>query len=72
MDTSLSIRHQFDVELPRGKFVKISSILKGESTWNYDIYATWKFQRGFDFQNRRNIDEFSTYVFLCGFDVKLT
>ena len=27
---------------------------------NYDIDSTWKFQSGFDFQNRRNIDEFST------------
>ena len=33
MDTSSSIRHRFDVEIPRGKFVEITSILKGESTW---------------------------------------
>ena len=33
MDTSSSIRHQFDVEIPRGKFVEITSILKGETTW---------------------------------------
>ena len=33
MDTPSSIRHRFDVEIPRGKFVKITSILKGESTW---------------------------------------
>ena len=33
MDTSSSIRHRFYVEIPRGKFVEISSILKGESTW---------------------------------------
>ena len=33
MDTSSSIRHRFDVETPRGKFVEIKSILKGESTW---------------------------------------
>ena len=33
MDTSLSIRHRFHIEIPRGKFVEISSILKGESTW---------------------------------------
>ena len=29
-------------------------------------------RRGFDFQNRRNIDEFSTWIFLCRFDVKST
>ena len=33
MDTSSSIRHRFDVEIPRGKFVEITSILKGESKW---------------------------------------
>ena len=33
MDTSSLIRHRFDVEIPRGKFVEITSILKGESTW---------------------------------------
>ena len=27
------IRHRFDVEIPSGKFVEISSIWKGESTW---------------------------------------
>ena len=32
-DTSSSIHHPFDVEIPRGKFVEITSILKGESTW---------------------------------------
>ena len=33
MDTSSSNRLQFDVEISRGKFVEITSILKGESTW---------------------------------------
>ena len=33
MDTSSSIRHRFHIEIPRGKFVDISSILKGKSTW---------------------------------------
>ena len=33
MDKSSSIRHRFDVEIPRGKFVKMISILKGKSTW---------------------------------------
>ena len=33
MDISSSIRHRFDVEIPRGTFVEITWILKGESTW---------------------------------------
>ena len=33
MDTSSSIRHRFNVEIPRGNFVEVSSILKGESMW---------------------------------------
>ena len=45
-DTPSSIHHRFDVEIPRGKFVEISSILKDESTWkllhrfNVEI-STW-------------------------------
>ena len=39
MDTSSSIHHRFDVEIPRGKFVEISSILKGEPR-NNDIDST--------------------------------
>ena len=27
------LHHRLDIEIPRGKFVEISSILKGESTW---------------------------------------
>ena len=87
MGTSSSIRHRFDGEIPRGKFVKITSILKGESTWKLwhllELWhllhlkimtsdSTWIFRRGFDFQNRRNIDKFSTWIFLCRFDVKST
>ena len=51
MDSSWSIRHPFDVDIPRGKFVKMTKILKGESTTsimkllhplgNYDIDSTW-------------------------------
>ena len=46
MDTSSSIRHRFDVETSREKFVEISSILKGESTWKslhpFDVeISTW-------------------------------
>ena len=33
VDTFLSINHRFNIEIPRGKFVEISSILKDESTW---------------------------------------
>ena len=46
MDTSSSIRHRLDIEIPRGKFVEIAMILKGESTlklwhqFNVDI-STW-------------------------------
>ena len=46
MDTSSSIRHRFDVEIPGGKFVEITSILKDESTWKlwhrFDVdISTW-------------------------------
>ena len=44
------------VEILGGDFIEISLILKGESPW--------KFGHGFKFQNRRNIDEFSTCIFL--------
>ena len=72
MDTCSSILPRFNVELPRGKFVEFTSILKGESTWNFDIDSMWKFRRGFNFQNRHNIDEFATWIFLCRFDVEST
>ena len=39
---------------------------------NYDIDSTWKFPRGSDFQSQQNIDEFSTWIFLCRFDVRST
>ena len=46
MNTYPSIRHRFDVEIPRGKFVEITSILKDESTWKlrhrFDVdISTW-------------------------------
>ena len=34
MDTSLSIRHEFNVEIPSERFVEIISILKRKFTWN--------------------------------------
>ena len=33
MDTSPSIHHRLNVEISRGTFVKVLSILKGKSTW---------------------------------------
>ena len=72
MDTSSLIRHRFDIEIPRETFVEITLILKGESTWKLCIDSTWIFRREFDFQNRRNTDEFSAWIFLCRFDVKST
>ena len=72
MDTSLWIRCRFDVDIQRATFMEITSILKDESTWKSDIDLTWIFRRGFDIENRRNIDEFSTWIFLCHFDVELT
>ena len=46
MDTYSSIRHRFDVEIPLGKLVEITSILKGESTWKlwhrFDVDLTFK------------------------------
>ena len=74
MDTSLLIRHRSDVEIPRGKFIDFSSKLhlfwKTNLRGNYDIGSTRIFRRGFDFQNRRNVDEFITWIFLCRSDVK--
>ena len=45
---SLFKLHRFSKTNPRG---------------NYDIDSTWIFRLGFDFQNRQNIDEFSTWIF---------
>ena len=36
---------------------------KANPRGNHDIDATRKFRHGFDFQNRQNIDEFSTWIF---------
>ena len=55
MDTSSSIRHRFDFEIPRRKFVEITSILKGESTWKL-----WSIRCGhFDVDSTFKIDEIS-------------
>ena len=56
MDTSTSIRHQFEVEIPGRKFVETISILKGEFTWkleimtlipsrNFEVDSTFKFDK---------------------------
>ena len=54
---SLSKWHRFWKANPRG---------------NYDIDSTWKFGHGFDFQNRRNINEFSMWIFRCCLEVEST
>ena len=46
VDTMREIYHRFNVKIPHGKFVEISSILKGESTWKlwhrFDVESsTW-------------------------------
>ena len=64
-------------------FVNLPSIRCRSSTWKdrgnhidferrIHVEIMTSIRRGFDFQNRRNIDEFSTWIFLCRFDVKLT
>ena len=45
---------------------------KANPCGNYDIDLMWKFRRGFHFQNPRNIDEISTWIFLRCFDVEST
>ena len=39
---------------------KLLRFSKSNPRGNYDINSTRTFRRGFDFQNRGNIDEFST------------
>ena len=68
MDTPLSIRHRFDVKFPwkvRENYIDFERRI-------YVEIMTWIFRRGFAFPNRRNTDEFSTWIFLCRFDVKST
>ena len=65
---SPSVRRQYSTWILRRDFNDFESQIPRE---NYDIDSTWKFRRGFDFQNRRNIDEFSTWIFLCRFEVEL-
>ena len=42
---------------------KLDRFWKANPRGNYDIDSRWMFRCGFDFQNRRNIDEFSTWIF---------
>ena len=70
--------------IPNGHiFVDSPSIWRRNSTWkvrgNYidferriHVEIMTSIRRGFDFQNRRNIDEFSTWILLYRFDVKST
>ena len=64
MDTFSSIRDLFDIEITRRRFVDISSLMKGESTWkrwNRSDMDTW---RRFGFQNRWNIVLIKTNIFV--------
>ena len=40
---------------------KLHQFWKVNPRENHNIDSTWKFRRGFDFQNRENIDEFSRW-----------
>ena len=59
---------KFDVESSS----RFSWFWKVNPHGNYDINSTWKLRRGLDFQNRQNIDQLSTWVFLCRINVELT
>ena len=61
---SPSIRHRNSTWKVRGNYIDF------ERRIHVEIMTS--IRRGFDFQNRRNIDEFSTWIFLCRFDVKST
>ena len=70
MDTSSSIRHRFDVEILRGKFVEITSIF--ERRIHVEI-MTWTRRGYFDVNSTFKIDEISMSSprgFFCRFDVK--
>ena len=65
MDTSVSIRHRR--QNPRENYINF------ERQIHVEIMTSIRCgRRGSDFQNRRNIDEFSTWIFICCFDVELT
>ena len=60
MDTSSSIRHRFDVEIPRGKFVKITSILKGFAFQGFHLEIMTSIWHGcFEMDSTFKIDEIS-------------
>ena len=61
MDTSSSIRHRLDVEIPPGKFVEITLI--GESTWK--LWHQWVLHVDFSMSFRHQTDSlFPFYHFL--------
>ena len=51
---------------------KLHRFLNANRRGNYDIDSTRKFRRGFHFQNWRNINKFSKWIFLCRFNVQST
>ena len=75
MDKSSSIRHRFDFETPRGKFVEISLILKGESTrkslHRFDVeISTWiRLSKSKKYRWVFHVDFFM--LFRCRIDVLL-
>ena len=77
MDTSSSIRHRFDVEIPRGKFVEMTDferrihveIMTSIRRGNFDVDSTlkstkyrWVFQVDFSTLFRRWIDLTSVFA----------
>ena len=54
------------------RFCKLHRFWKANLLGNYDIDSVWKFWRGFDFQNRQNINECPKWIFICCFDVEST
>ena len=73
VDTSSLICYRFVVEIPRGKFVEISSILKGESTWKlwyrFDVkISTWiRLSKSAKYRWVFHVD--FSMSFRCGIDV---
>lgn len=60
MSTSASIRHRFDIEFPRWKFIDYE---RRNPSGKNNIDSTWITLHQFNIQNRWNIDEFSTSFF---------
>ena len=73
VDTSSLICYRFAVQIPHGKFVEISSILKGESTWKlwyrFDVkISTWiRLSKSAKYRWVFHVD--FSMSFRCGIDV---